>query len=72
MAQVEDAHGISWNLVGAAGFEPTTSLVFDQGALTAELHAYSPPQTDGTHRINLGPMTFVQENGNRFHIATGN
>src|ERR1039458_9497821 len=27
-------------LVGAAGFEPTTSLEFRQGALTAELHAY--------------------------------
>jgi hypothetical protein len=29
------------NLVGAAGFEPATSLEFKQGALTAELHAYS-------------------------------
>jgi hypothetical protein len=28
-------------LVGAAGFEPATSLMFKQGALTAELHAYS-------------------------------
>ena len=27
-------------MVGAAGFEPTTSLEFNQGALTAELHAY--------------------------------
>jgi hypothetical protein len=27
-------------LVGAAGFEPTASLEFNQGALTAELHAY--------------------------------
>ena len=59
-------------MVGAAGFEPTTSLVFDQGALTAELHAYTPPQMDGTPRINLGPITLVQENGRRFHIATGN
>lgn len=28
-------------LVGAAGFEPTTSLEFIQGALTAELYAYA-------------------------------
>src|ERR1035438_8234406 len=28
-------------LVGAAGFEPTTPLEFNQGALTAELYAYS-------------------------------
>src|SRR5262249_22954825 len=67
-------------LVGAAGFEPTTSLEFNQGALTAELHAYALSSTyfvihlqmDGTHRINFGPMAFVHENGRRFHAATGN
>ena len=37
MAKVKDSHR---ELVGAAGFEPTTSLEFRQGALTAELHAY--------------------------------
>src|SRR5215831_15064305 len=33
--------GLSQFLVGAAGFEPTTSLEFRQGALTTELYAYS-------------------------------
>jgi hypothetical protein len=71
VAKVKNFHGLS-KLVGAAGFEPTTSLLFSQGALTAELHAYVLLQMDGTHRINLGPMTFVHESGNRFHAATGN
>lgn len=39
VADVKDPHGI---LVGAEGFEPTTSLELNQGALTAELHAYMP------------------------------
>src|SRR6185437_11310034 len=61
------------NLVGAAGFEPTTPLVFIQGALTAELHAYVlPRQIEGIHRITLGPRTFVQPNGSRRQAATGN
>jgi hypothetical protein len=38
-----------YGLVGAAGFEPTTSLEFNQGALTAELHAYS---WSASHRWN--------------------
>ena len=72
VAEVKNSHGFI-ELVGAAGFEPTTSLVFIQGALTAELHAYVfYLQMDGIHRINLGPMTFVHENGNRFQAATGN
>lgn len=72
VADVKDPHGI---LVGAEGFEPTTSLELNQGALTAELHAYMPvtlPQTDGTHRINLGPRTLVHAKGIFFHTAMGN
>src|ERR1051326_7537071 len=38
MTKVKNSH--DRNLVGAAGFEPTTSLEFRQGALTAELYAY--------------------------------
>ena len=38
MAKEENSHGCV--LVGAAGFEPTAPLRFNQGALTAELHAY--------------------------------
>ena len=38
VADVKNPHVVY--LVGAAGFEPTTSLEFNQGALTAELHAY--------------------------------
>ena len=30
VADVEDSHNVSW-LVGAAGFEPTTSLEFKSG-----------------------------------------
>jgi hypothetical protein len=60
-------------LVGAAGFEPTTSLEFKQGALTAELHAYIGHQhhTEGIRRMSRGPMILVQANGNRFHASTG-
>ena len=70
MADVKDPHYV---LVGAEGFEPTTSLELSQGALTAELHAYilSLPQTDGTHRTNRGPRTLVQAKGIRFHKAIG-
>ena len=59
-------------LVGAAGFEPTASLLFNQGALTAELHAYiaeSLSYTEGIHRIAGGPTIFVIGYGNRFHNA---
>ena len=71
VAKVKNSHELG-NLVGAAGFEPTTSLEFKQGALTAELHAYFvTPQMDGIHRISLGPRTFVHPNGNRFQMATG-
>ena len=42
MAEEKNFHG-DFKLVGAAGFEPTTSLEFNQGALTAELHAYVRP-----------------------------
>ena len=39
VTKVKDSHE-ELRLVGAAGFEPTASLVFNQGALTAELYAY--------------------------------
>ena len=59
-------------LVGAAGFEPTASLLFNQGALTAELHAYigeRPCHTEGIHRIAGGPKILVTGYGNCFHNA---
>ena len=73
MTEVEDSHNLE-GVVGAAGFEPTTSLVFKQGALTAELHAYirHPHQTEGIRRISMGPITLVKPNGSRFHASTGN
>ena len=40
MTEVKNFHD-TFELVGAAGIEPTTSLEFNQGALTAELYAYS-------------------------------
>ena len=38
VTQAQNSHELG--LVGAAGFEATTSLELRQGALTAELHAY--------------------------------
>jgi hypothetical protein len=72
MAKVKNSHGFL-DLVGAEGFEPTTSLELNQGALTAELCAYSPPrsQIDGIRRISFGPRIVVQLNGSFFHNATG-
>lgn len=73
MAKVKDSHWFDVYLVGAAGFEPTTSREYFLGALTAELYAYSVPlpHTDGIHRIILGPRTFVQANGIFFHKIMG-
>ena len=70
MAEVKDSHE---GLVGAEGFEPPTSLEFNQGALTAELHAYiyTHHYTEGIQRMTCGPMIFVRPNGIRFHKATG-
>lgn len=74
MAEIPRSHHKPNSLVGAAGFEPTTSLEFEQGALTAELYAYrvwTYSYTDGTHRMSRGPRTLVQANGIFFHNATG-
>lgn len=51
VAKVEDSHDV-FKLVGAAGFEPTTSLELNQGALTAELHAYFFTASNRWHPAN--------------------